>query len=214
MHPDLAITMEFEGRKQLAMQKRREQLRQQTLEMNVPNGPRNTAYASTSLPSPHKNRYNKAVAALSSSGPPVQPQEQAFQPGDPRGYLARAIATQANESPDAGAAERQPLKRRKTANMPFEKIPLDDTVHNLVQTIRTTQETLERNAAVIACCDFYVRSGTLSNGLDCTIQEARLWQTELQELLQRSLPRNEGDSAAKVQLDLWPILQQSHISAI
>ena len=214
MHPDLAITMDFENRKQLAMQRRREQLRQQTLDMMALNGPSNAASPSRSLSSPHKNRYNKAVGALSSSEPPSKPQELVYELGDPRGYLARVLTTESYESTKVGTTERQPSKRRKTANLPFEKVPLDEGVHNLVQTIGTTRETVVRQEAELVGCDLYIRSGTLSNGLDCTIEEAKSWEIALQEQLQRSLSRKEGEPPTNVQLDLWSTLQQHHISAI
>ncbi|MCJ1436192.1 hypothetical protein MMC27_005570 [Xylographa pallens] len=208
IHPDLAITMDFENRKQLAMQRRREQLRQQSLDMIARNGPPNAASPSRSLSSPHKNRYNKAVGALSSSEPPFKPQELVFEPGDPRGYLARVLITESYESTNAGTTERQPSKRHKTANLPFEKIPFDEGVHDLVQTVGTTRETPMRQVTELVGCDLYVRSGTLLTGLDCTIEEAKSWEMTLQELLQRSLLRKEGEPPTNIQLDLWSALQQ------
>ncbi|MCJ1378146.1 hypothetical protein MMC17_001242 [Xylographa soralifera] len=212
MHPDLAITMDFEDRKQLAMQRRREQLRQQTLDMIIPNRSQNVASPSTSVSSPHKHRYNKAVAALRSSEIPSKPQELVFEPGDPRGYLARVLTTDSSENSNTGTTERQPPKRHKTASLPFEKIPLDEGVHDLVQTIGITQESVMRQVSELTGCDLYVRSGTLSNGLDCTIEEAKSWETTLKEILERSLPRTEGQSPTNIQLDLWSIIQHHHIS--
>ncbi|MCJ1389334.1 hypothetical protein MMC18_002190 [Xylographa bjoerkii] len=214
MHPDLAVTMDFEERKQLAMQRRREQLRQQTLDMIVPNGSPNSANPSTSVSSPHKNRYKKAVAALGSSGPLSKPQEFVFEPSDPRGYLARVLTTESNGSLKTGTIQQQPPKRRKTANLPFEKIPHDEGMHDLVQTIRTTNETVVGQLIELAGCDSYVRSGTLLNGLDCTMEEAKSWETALQEVLQRSLPRKEGEPTTDARLDLWSILKQRHVSTI
>ena len=212
MHPDLAVTMDFENRKQLAMQRRREQLRQQTLEMIVPNGSQNVASSFKSVSSPHKNRYNKAVAALSSFEAPTKSHELIFETGDPRGYLARVLTTESCESLNGGTTERQPPKRRKTANLPFEKVPLDAGVHDLLQTIGTTQESVVKQVPELAEYDSYIKSGTLSTGFDCTIEEAKSWEMALEEILKRSLPRTERGLPANIQLDLWSIIQQHHIS--
>ncbi|MCJ1396971.1 hypothetical protein MMC11_000163 [Xylographa trunciseda] len=214
MHPDLAFTMDFEKRKQLAMQRTREQLRQQTLDTIVRNSSQNTANSSTSVSSPHKNRYNKAVAALSSSGPPSEIQELVFEPGDPRGYLARVLIAESTESSNAGTPQRQPPKRRKTANLPFEKVPFDEGIHDLVHTIGTTLESVTSQATELSACDSYIRSGTLRTGLDCTSEEAKSWEAALAQLFKRALPREEGEPPVNIQLDLWPVLQHQHTSSI
>ena len=212
MHPDLAITMDFENRKQLAMQRRREQLRQQILDMIAPNDSQNAASPSRTVSSPHKNRYNKAVAALSSCKARPQLHEPVFEPGDPRGYLARVLTAESCESSKAGIIAQQPPKRRKTANMPFEKVPLDEGMHDLVQTIGTTQEALLRQVAELVGSDSYIRSGILSNGLDCTVEEVKSWEAVLAGILKESLPMEEGGPLTDIRLDLWPIIQQHHIS--
>jgi hypothetical protein len=89
-NPDLAWAMDFEQRKEDATRRRREELLATQMEAK---------FSSSSAPlrsSPHKNRYNSAVASLEVDQPSSEPSEQPKEPfkttlpdEDPRAYLMR-----------------------------------------------------------------------------------------------------------------------------
>lgn len=208
MHPDLAVTMDFEERKRLAMQRRKEQQRQQTLDSMLPTDHKHVLSPSISTNSPHQNRYNKAIAALSSSGPPVDPSGSAYKHGDPRAHLARALTAKAVPSSAITRGEKEPPKRSRTANMPFEKVPAEQAVHDLVQEIRTSQTLIVSKVVEITDWDDYVTSGVISSGIECTMEEAKKWEETLLTMLERTFQK-EDVMAGESQIDLWSVLQRS-----
>ncbi|MCJ1477607.1 hypothetical protein MMC13_006280 [Lambiella insularis] len=197
MHPDLAVTMEYEERKHLAMQQRKAQQRQLSLNSVPPGARQPLVSSSTNSNSPHKNRYNAAIAALSRS---------ALEHNDSRRHLARALAAEAATSPMAARDEGQPLKRRRTANMPFEKVPQNQEVHDLVHTVRTTQEHMVNKVTASAGWDDYIKSGVMSRGINCTREEARMWQETLDMLLRQTFQR-EDELQEQPRIELWSVLR-------
>ena len=211
MHPDLAVTLDFEGRKEAAMQKRKAQLRQQTLDQVLHRSSEVQSSPSTTSNSPHKNRYNKAIAALNSTEDPVVLYKSAFGKSDPRHYLARDLQAEAKGDYKDESPQFPKLKRRKTAHMPFESIPAGEAVHNLMMTIDATKWNPFDVGAKLAGCDEYIRSGKHVDGFDCTMDEARSWDAILQNLIESKVEKEHGHTQG-VSFDIWALLRQHDIS--
>jgi len=211
MHPDLAVTIDFENRKEAAMQQRKAQLHQQTLDQVLRRDSEQQGSLSTSSNSPYKNRYNKAITALHATEEPVEQHKSAFEKGDPRRYLARELQAEEKDDHKDNSPQSHTLKRRKTAHMPFESIPAWEAVHNLRVAMNTTKRDLVDEGTRLAEWDGYIKSGEHPDGFDCTIEEAHSWDTILQDLIESKLEKEQGHTQG-MSFDLWALLQQPDLS--
>ncbi|KAL9118666.1 MAG: hypothetical protein Q9187_004785 [Circinaria calcarea] len=206
MHPDLAITMDYEARKQAAMQKRRATLLQNPV--MVEDGP-NSGQAVSSTPvttSPHKNRYNKAVAALNPAKTAADRPAPTFADGDPRAYLLRLQQSEDIDQDGGLGVSRNKLKRRKTILLPLETVPANETVHDLVFTVDLSQRVLHDYMTKLASCDDYIRSGEITRGFVSIKEEIEAWEVQLQRLILGRFQTESGEMA-NITLDLGAILQ-------
>ena len=206
MHPDLAITMDYERRKQEATRKLREQLRQQAKSQRRSRVEDDEGISPAENNSPHKNRYNKAIAALA----PTSMQENltqataVFEPGDPRGYLLRCQTRE--KACLSNAVEWQPkAKRRKTSMLPLETVSEDSTVRGLNLTLMTSN--LLTNISITKHHDEYINSGVYTNGLASAASDLT---AQLSNLLKRSY-RHKNKEIADLQIDLNTILR-NHVA--
>jgi hypothetical protein len=182
---DLAWAMEFEHRKEDATRRRREEIRA---------AEREKENSSSSVPkrsSPHKNRYNAAIASLgvtpsdtNNSDTSVQsrvPFKTALPEGDPRGYLMkRQKSFAANKS----CPEGQPIiMRTKSNRLPLETIPNNEHLHKLIHSMRTDMEQLQSAMDKLVEDDTYVRCGCQSVGLRITAAETQTLVKKIQSVV-------------------------------
>ena len=197
IHPDLAITLDYEARKQTALQKHKENLRQQTRTPQSPKNhlPNHLLPIHATINSPYTNRYNAAVAALAEPYPRPEPQSRIFNDGDPRAYFLRV------------QRDSHKLKRRRTAQLPLESIAENSALHDLLFKIETTPERLNNQVMRIVKCDAYVASGEVNEaGLMCSEEGvARAWEAKLRELtkgMYRDEREREKEVGREVDLDV------------
>ena len=214
MHPDLTFTMDYEMRKQAAMQKRKEHIRQQAnFSIDARGGVHSYDSAAETTNSPHKNRYNKAVAALNPSNGPSEAPVSLFGDNDPRAYLIRL---QQQKDPDPKNHSRpsgrnHTLKQRKTALLPLETIPAEQTIQHLIFTIDTPPSDLTHLAKKLAAHDEYIRSGATNDRLTCTNDDAKIWADALHTMMKDKKLGNDGD-VRDVVIDVEAALHR-HMSA-
>lgn len=208
MHPDLALTMDYETRKQLATQQHRESLRQQARQTGAKNAgsifPRST---------PHKNRQTAAIAALHNNEdshpfPPSDP--PIFGPDDPRAYLIRSVQT--SETPNQSA---QRPKRRKTALLPFETLHKTKYIGNLTHLLNPPKLNLEPLSNAHTHHDEYIHSGLITPAFSPSAldqPEVRAWEQRLKEMVkaQYRLEGMEADEEmdGELDVDLWDLLRR------
>lgn len=212
MHPDLVVTMDYEMRKQAAMQKRKEFLRQQALDARRQNQS-STDEIENALPltnSPHKNRYNAAVASLSLSNPTATTtgMTSALEDSDPRAYLLRVQQREeaGRQSGGANASSRR-LKRRKTTMLPLETTPAEATVQDLVFMIETTENTIESEVTKLGACDGYISAGRIGEGFaSLGIEDVRAWEASVQKLVEERYQSEVGEKVS-IEMDLWSAVQ-------
>ena len=148
IHPDLALTLEYEARKQQAMQEYKANARRKALEAHKPatsHAAHNIIHSSQFSPSPswsspHKNRYLKAKAALQPSSSPILSHDKiptnnpTFPPNDPRALLIHNLSTNCNEAapPNSEHQSQKPSRRAKrTVMLPLENVAEEDSVREL-----------------------------------------------------------------------------------
>ena len=214
MHPDLAITMDYERRKQEATRKLREQLRQQAKAQRRSLVEEGEGVSPAENNSPHQNRYNKAIAALA----PTSVQEKAsqgvttsFEPGDPRGYLIRCHYRE--NAGSTNPVERQSkAKGRKTSMLPLETVSKEGNVRELNLTIRTSNLLRMNILSITKHHDDYISTGVYVSGLACAPDDLAIWAERLSHLLKRSYrDENEGE-IVDLTIDLSNILS-NHLAA-
>ena len=206
MHPDLAVTMDYEARKQAAMQKRREALLQNPAIVEVDANGDQARNSPSIRTSPYKNRYNKAVAALNPDKTTAGIAVPVFQDGDPRAYLMRLQQSEDAERHGGLAVSRGKLKRRKTTLLPLETVPANETVHDLILTVDTSQQVVHDHMADLADSDDYIRCGKITRGFSCITEEVSAWEAQLRSLLVENFQAESG-GMPNIELDLGAILQ-------
>ena len=192
MHPDLANTMDYEARKQKAIGQRRELLRQQAAvekqnARDLANAVADTSSNKTPTKTPHKNRQNKAIAALHTNEDPsaaaTYPEgPPAFEAGDPRAYLLKVQQREDAEQLAGPTATKS--KWRKTTMLPFETVREDAYIGDLVLQVDTADLDIETQ---------------MENGNDIeafstpTTEQIKAWEETLKEMVKSSY-RIEGMS--------------------
>ena len=203
MHPDLAITMNYEARKQRATQEYRDDQRLQRLEMHRIK--RRTGEADTSLPtvtppssSPHTNRYLKAKATLQPSHSPSKGAHAIcppiFEAGDPRAFL---VSEHAREC--VGEAHHPPMrhlsKRARTAMLPLETLREEDYIGDLLLKLNRTESIIEQEMIDVIALDEYVAMGKIDDAFTApTPQQIQTWEAALRRLLGDLLLLRGGSS--------------------
>lgn len=220
-HPDLAITLDYENRKALAMQQRKARLRRQAMlekrQQTVAEVCMVDKLGTTS--SPHKNRYNKAVAALhaddQASGIVSFPGEaSAFEAGDPRQNLFRAQERQRGAAGNVSAV-RADSSRRKAATLPLETMHEQWATRDLVLPVKDIERCkICQQFSEARQVDEYVLCGMIPPGLasGSTIERVRAWETQISRLVRQQV-HMEGsevgqDASSQLQLELWAAMQQ------
>ena len=210
MHPDLALTMDYEMRKQAAIQKRKEYLREHAVSAKQTKNAIDILQAPLPLTnSPHENRYNAAVASLSAPDPSANTNAtpSVFENSDPRAYLLRVQRREDADRQSGLQISSRKLKRRKTTMLPLETTPVDATVQDLVMVVDTATTSLEGEARKLSACDEYVREGKVAEGLSSLrIEDVRMWEGKLRELVEEGFRTEAGDKSS-IEIDLWSAIQ-------
>ena len=162
---DLSSDMDYEHRKEEMTRRLREDFRaaQRAEEHSNPAAPTRS--------SPHKNRYNAAIATLDSQEStlpsiPVRPSKVPFKTSlsenDPRAYLMRCKNSMAAHPVEPGG---QPRMRAKSVKLPLERIPDGASLHKLSQTYVTTTAKVRTLGEILLHDEGYIHYGKLPPGL-------------------------------------------------
>jgi DNA mismatch repair protein MutL len=163
-NPDLVWSMDFERRKELASRRRGDELRAAALEVD------SSGNHEVVRTSPHKNRYNAAIATLGARNPPLstigtlkEPFKTSLPDGDPRAYLMRRqISVMAQR---AKSGEVPKMTRAKSNRLPLETVAENDKMHNLVLRPRADMDRLQKVMKQLMKSDMYVKKGNAICGL-------------------------------------------------
>ncbi len=211
LHPDLALTMDYEARKQLATQEHRKSLRQQARQNatddRTPTGPFKS--------SPHKNRQNAAIAALHTKTNHASPSDPpAFEADDPRAYLIRS--KKAEDSDMHKPPANRKTNRRKTTMLPFETLHEETYTGDLIHIIKTANIDFDSLLRQNWDYDEYISDGVIgssafSRSAMVTEEEVGGWERRVKALTKMQY-RLEGmtveeEMEGELELDLWSLLR-------
>ena len=185
LNEELAWAMDFEQRKEDASRRRREEIHavQPAAE-----------HASSSTPvrsSPHKNRYNAAIATLQTDQARIGVSNTSRQPkhsfkttlpgGDPRTYLMKCQKSMAAEQGASGG--RPVMMRAKSTRLPLEKTPQNEHLHKLILIMATNMKKIHKSMDQMAKEDTYIRGRNQFAGLAIRSTETPLVARKLQEIV-------------------------------
>lgn len=153
---DLAWAMEFEERKEAATRQRRDELRSTRLPNDESFSPE------THRLSPHKNRYNAAIASLE-TGQQKESFKTSLPDDDPRAYLMWRQKSMASRPVKSGDLPK--LMRTKSSKLPMERIPRDAELYHLLQALPVDMPSLRRVTSSLLVDDTYISRGTQDEGL-------------------------------------------------
>lgn len=163
-NPDLEWSMDFEHRKELASRRRRDELRAATLEADK------SDTVEIVRPSPHKNRYNAAIATLEAGYPRPntietmkEPFKTSLSDGDPRAYLMRRRKSLMAQKVKPGEVHKP--SRAKSSRLPLENIPENEKTHNLVLKLSSAPDSLRIVTKELMKNDMYAKKGVEFRGL-------------------------------------------------
>ena len=220
IHPDLASTMDYELRKQEAIQNWKASKRQKKAREQEQDTPFKNLVISTAT-SPHQNRYKKAVAALHAVEVDERnPSTPSLDPSDPRAYLIRAQQREATAAPDASPSRLR--KRRKTSRLPLESLREDSIVRDLTLRLKSGDLDLKTRIAALSaagtCTDRYIATGTFQSGFSSptlTAERIHAWETNLQDLVRKLYAKDDegGRGGVDMRIDLSSALQ-THLAAV
>lgn len=220
LHPDLAITLDYEARKQKASEAHKKVLREREAaaakrqtDAPDPLHPQHAPPPTTT--SPHKNRQARAIAALHTSdiAPPTAPSlagkdvpVTALEPSDPRAYLLRQhqLGKQAPGKP----------RRQKTASLPLETLKEEDYIGDLTLTIEDVNiGDVDEDMKESSAWDRYVMNGEVGCALeDVGAENIIKWDKKVRELVRELYSVEDGDEEGErtskdLEMDLSKTLQ-------
>ena len=202
IHPDLAITLDYEARKLKAAKDYRSNERQQALETQralrlAAQPTRNTLTTPPPSSSPHQNRYLKAIAALQPAikdPNSITRTPHSFKPNDPRAFLVHEQAREETANPKSRTS-----KRARTSLLPLETTREKDSVREVSLSLSLKEEDIEEHMLKVAMHDTYITRVDLTKGLSQpSAKNIEAWQTRL-KMLVAGLYAREGTS--RIQLD-------------
>ena len=204
VHPDLAITLDYEARKQRAELERRNSLRAK---------PAITTETSNTVNSPHKNRQNAArTALLVAQGDTSTEQTTVLNSNDPRANLLKRQQREQIHLKNEPEAPR--LKSRKTSMLPFETMDQQNHVRDLILPIKSSITTFENLITAAGEHDSYINTGDEAEAFKTSTSSStppsppsiRSWNTQLRKLLRTLYHVDDtsirGEMGAELELDL------------
>lgn len=192
---ELEWAMDFEHRKENATRRRRDELQAMR---DVFQQPPATSQA-FSRSSPHKNRYNAALASLETPGESSTDNTEASNQGfktslpdsDPRGYLMKRQKSFSVLSSITGGPRK--LKRAQTLRLPLESIPENLQIHRLLHTIQSDIDGMSKLVTETSKQDTYVRRGMQVSGLEMTTNEREVMGKKLYSVVEAWMNSGRGE---------------------
>ncbi|KAK0126307.1 hypothetical protein ONS95_007917 [Cadophora gregata] len=145
--------------------------------------------------SPHKNRYNAAIANLE-AGKKVAPRDDFAKPsfktslpdGDPRAYLMRRRKSM---EPSVPGGPMRPM-RAKSTRLPLEKIPDAEMLHRLVLRYPVDLSAVQSALDKSKVHDVYVNEGSQAVGLSMESCDAKLVVERIQAAVKKWMKKYPG----------------------
>ncbi|EPE28001.1 ATPase of HSP90 chaperone/DNA topoisomerase II/histidine kinase [Glarea lozoyensis ATCC 20868] len=189
---ELEWAMQYEQNKESASRTRRDQLRLARKDTETETRTERTKS------SPHKNRYNAAIAAL--EGDAVsKPQEPktSLPPNDPRAYLMKHQALSSTADGEQTKAIRN--TRAKSTKLPLEKIPDHLQTHKLVLNLSTDMEKIKEITEMFTPIDAYISQGRSEPGLELSVAATKDLSRDIKRMVDAWVEKQEDRRDCEVE---------------
>ncbi|PBP22688.1 DNA mismatch repair protein [Diplocarpon rosae] len=198
---ELAWAMDFEQRKEDATRRRRMEIAAARAELDVAGSKKRRRLGkdeATNMDSgfdagrssPHKNRYNAAVANLEASGPkqhnheaPRKSFKTTLPDGDPRAYLMKRQNSMYALVNRPGEAPKQ--MRAKSMRLPLERIPEGENVHMLLLECSVHMGMIQNALSNTMSLDSYTNQGVQPAGLVMNSPEAKMVEKRVHAIVEK-----------------------------
>jgi DNA mismatch repair protein MutL len=184
---ELEWAMQYEQNKESASRTRRDQLRLARKDTEAETSTGRTRS------SPHKNRYNAAIAALegdtvSTTSKPQEP-KTSLPPNDPRAYLMKHQALFSTTDGE----QTKPIRntRAKSTKLPLEKIPNHLQTHKLVLNLSTDVERIKVLTEMYIPLDAYISQGRSGPGLELSVAATKELSRDVKAMVEAWVERQE-----------------------
>ena len=203
-NPDLVWAMDFEKRKEEATRRRREEYRAPRAAGNGP------ATSKSSRSSPHKNRYNAAVANLevsqrASDSSTQEQDEKPFQTSlsedDPRAYFMRRRRSTNNEFKALGGPPK--LMRMRSTRLPLETVPREAQLQQLIQSLPIEFDGLYQATLILTRYNVSIDKFA---GLAIEPEDISVLTQKLQAIVTSEI-KNSGDGEVEIEYTLDKAVQ-------
>jgi DNA mismatch repair protein MutL len=193
---ELEWAMEYEQNKEAANRTRRQQLRLARKEAEAEPSP------GRARSSPHKNRYNAAIAALggdttTTMTDPPEP-KTTLPPKDPCAYL---IKHQRLKAPSDSNEAAKPARntRLKSTKLPLEKIPEHLRTHNLVLKLSTDPDSIGKSVDVYSLHDPWISRGRSEPGLELSLAATKDLSRDVKSVVESWIQKEEGRRGCEIE---------------
>lgn len=199
---DLEWALDFERRKKEANQRNRTR--------PAGRGPlQNSQNTTCSGPSPHKNRYVAAKAALAADQPAVAEtvSELSLSPHDPRAYLMRC-----QNKPETGETAKHSAAARRLhmSQLPFERTPEEYNIHDVCLPMSSDLSLMSKSSKLTCSTDTYTQFGIEAEVFPESDTESVLsfWSQRLITLVNAKFTTDDRLPPSEWQVDLASIMEQ------
>ncbi|KAI0547494.1 hypothetical protein F4679DRAFT_554369 [Xylaria curta] len=132
--------------------------------------------------------------------------------GDPRAYLLRRQKSMAAEE---NSAKPRKLRRVKSSLMPLENIFPEYDIHGLSWTVGIGSSVLNELVECVRKYDEYVIYGTLFDGLDMSLADGQIVESQLQKVLTEQKENiTDGEENGQIRINLQAALKGKSIPAV
>ncbi|PBP26415.1 DNA mismatch repair protein [Diplocarpon rosae] len=208
---ELAWAMDFEQRKEDATRRRRMEIAAARAELDVAGSKKRQRLGEDEALithmdsgfdagrcSPHKNRYNAAVANLEASGPkqdsheaPRKPFKTTLPDGDPRAYLMKRQNSMHGLVNKPGEVPKQ--MRAKSVRLPLERIPEGGNVHMLMLECSIHIGLIQNALSNTTSLDSYTNEGFQPAGLLMNAPEAKMVEKRVHAIVEKWRATEAGE---------------------
>ncbi|KAJ5218074.1 uncharacterized protein N7498_000173 [Penicillium cinerascens] len=182
---DLAWALDFERRKREVNQRNRTR-------SGGRDGQQKPQQGASSGPSPHKNRYLAAKAALTAERPSVVEavSKTSLSPHDPRAYFMHHPS---QPGPNEGSKGSAKLRRLHTSRLPFESTPEEYDIHSICLPVSSDLPLISHLSSLSCPFDAYTQSGKETDVFPESDRESvvSFWNERLISIIKENYKTND-----------------------
>jgi len=199
---DLEWALDFETRKREVNQRNRTR-------SGGRDGQQNSHHSASAGPSPHKNRYLAAKAALAAEIPSVVGSvlKTSLSPHDPRAYFMHHRSQSELDKASEGSTK---LRRLHTSRLPFESTPQEHDTHDICLPLSSDLSLISKSFNLTRRNDGYIQSGKEADIFSESDKESVLsfWNDRLIAIIKQGYKTSDESQSLESKIDVASTMRQ------